>query len=161
MTIQLGNSMPTSALTQVGTDGPVSVATDEFFNNKKVVLFGLPGAFTPTCSEAHLPGYVDYFEKFKAIGVDTIACITVNDHFVVAAWAKALSITGVTLLADGNADYVSALGMNVDMSERGFGMRSARFALVADNANVTYVGQEATPKDHTVSSAEAVFNFLE
>lgn len=160
MTLQIGSSMPSGTLTQVGSDGPETVSSDAFFSTKKVVVFGLPGAFTPTCSEAHLPGFVTYLDQLKAKDIDTVACITVNDHFVVAAWAKALGIVGITMLADGNADYVSALGMNIDMSARGFGMRSARFALVADNGIVTYAAQEASPKDHSVSSAEAVHKFL-
>ena len=160
MTIQLGSLMPNGTLTQVSKEGPETIATDEFFKSKKVVLFGLPGAFTPTCSEAHLPGFVTYFEQLKSKSIDTVACITVNDHFVVAAWMEKLGIRDIVMLSDGNAEYVSALGMNVDMTARGFGMRSARFALVAENANITYVARENTPKDHGVSSAEEVFKFL-
>ena len=160
MTIQTGNSVPVGTLTKVGRDGPNAISTGEMFDDKKVVIFGLPGAFTPTCSEAHLPGYVNYFDQLKNLGVDTVACITVNDPFVVAAWAKAQRIENIAMLADGNADYVTALGMNVDMSARGFGVRSARFALVADNGIVSFVAQEATAKDHDVSSAKAVHSYL-
>lgn len=160
MTIQPGNLMPSGDLTQVGKDGPEIVSADDLFANKRVIMFGLPGAFTPTCSEAHLPGYAKHFDLFKAKGIDTVACLTVNDHFVVAAWARFLNIDGITLLADGNADYVTALGMNVDMSDRGFGVRSARFALLAENKSVTHVAREATPKDHGVSSAESIFAIL-
>ncbi len=160
MPIQAGETIPAATLTLVNENGPEEVSTDTLFHEKKVVLFGVPGAFTPTCSEAHLPGFVNSVDVFSAKGIDTIACITVNDPFVVSAWAKAQNVKGVVMLADGNADYVTALGMNIDMTARGFGMRSSRFAMIIDNGKVTYVAQETIPKDHGISSAESILNVL-
>jgi len=150
--------MPPATLTRVGVDGPEPINSADFFNNKTVVLFGVPGAFTPTCSEKHLPGFINQADALRAKGVDTIACITVNDPFVLTAWATAQAVEGITMLSDGNADYVKALGMSIDMSERGFGIRSSRFALIAKNGVIDYIEQEPTPKDHTVSAAS---NLLE
>ncbi len=160
MTLRTGDSVPSATLTLVGNNGPAAISTEEFFNNKTVVLFGVPGAFTPTCSEKHLPGYIQRASELQAAGADAIACITVNDPFVVAAWADAQSAEGIAMLADGNADFVTALGMNIDMSEKGFGMRSARFALIAENGVITYLAKESETKDHDVSAASTLLEQL-
>lgn len=160
MPLKIGDTLPPATLTSVSDNGPKAISTEDFFNNKTVVLFGVPGAFTPTCSEKHLPGFINQAGELKAHGVDTIACITVNDPFVVAAWAKAQNAEGVTLLSDGSAEYVTALGMNIDMSDRGFGMRSSRFAIIAKNGVITYIAQEPTPKDHEVSAASTILEQL-
>lgn len=160
MPLQTGDTLPSATLTVVGDNGPESISTADFFNDKTVVVFGVPGAFTPTCSEKHLPGFIEYADALRAKGADTVACITVNDPFVVTAWANAQAVKGVTMLADGSADYVKALGMSLDMSERGFGIRSARFALIAKNGVISYIAQEPTPKDHTVSAATTILEQL-
>jgi len=161
MPLQVGSTVPAATLMQVGVEGPKPISTQEFFDAKTVVLFGVPGAFTPTCSEKHLPGFIHHASALRAKGADTIACITVNDPFVVAAWATSQAVEGVTMLSDGNADYVKALGMSIDMSERGFGIRSSRFALIAKNGVIKYIEQEPTPKDHTVSAAATVLENLD
>jgi len=161
MSIQVGEPLPSGALTQVSATGASTTSSEDLFSGKKVVLFGIPGAFTPTCSEAHLPGFIENYDAIMAKGVDTVACITVNDPFVVAAWAAAKEVEHIMMLADGNADYITALGMNVDMSARGFGVRSARFAMIVENGEAIYVAREDVPKNHDVSSAHSVLAFLE
>jgi len=156
MPIKIGDTVPTASLTQLGADGPEALSTADLFSGKTVIVFGVPGAFTPTCSEAHLPGFLAQLDALKAKGVDTVACITVNDPFVVTAWAKAQGVNGITMLCDGNADYVSELGMDIDMSARGFGIRSSRFAMIVKDGTVAHVAQEAIPKDHGISSADAM-----
>jgi len=161
MPLKIGNTLPSAILTQVSDSGPKLVSTDDFFLNKTVVLFGVPGAFTPTCSEKHLPGFLQHADALFAKGVDTIACITVNDPFVVSAWSKAHAVEAITMISDGNADYVEALGMSIDMSDRGFGTRSARFALIAVDGVITYIEKEDATKDHTVSAASFVLGQLD
>jgi len=156
MAIQAGTAVPTATLTVVDGSGTSQVSSTDFFSGKKVVVFGVPGAFTPTCSEKHLPGFIEHLGALQAKGVDTVACITVNDPFVVDAWLKDQNAEGVVMIADGSADYVKALGVDFDMSARGFGVRSARFAMIVDNGTVTHIGVEEATKDHDVSSATAI-----
>jgi glutaredoxin/glutathione-dependent peroxiredoxin len=160
MAIKVGDKMPAGTLTVVTKDGPQKVSADEFFGNKKVVLFSVPGAFTPTCDAKHLPGFVEKAGDLKGKGVDTIACLAVNDAFVMKAWGKAQSVEGkVEMLADGNAEYTKALGLEFDGSGFGMGTRGQRFALVVDNGVVKQVNVEAKG-EFKVSSADHVLTQL-
>ena len=160
MTIKVGDSIPSMKLMTPGADGPKEISTDEIFKGKKVVLFAVPGAFTPTCSAKHLPGFVQDAASFHAKGVDTIACLAVNDVFVMGAWGKDQG-TGdkVLMLADGSAAFTKALGLELDLVARGLGIRSQRFALVAEDGKVTHLAVEA-PGGFDVSRAEAVLAAL-
>ena len=160
MTIQVGDSVPAMKLMQATAEGPKEVATDELFKGKTVVLFGVPGAFTPTCSAKHLPGFVTQAAALKAKGVDLVACMAVNDAFVLGAWAKDQGITNeVVMLADGSAAFTKAMGLEFDLTARGLGVRSQRFALIAKDGKVTHVAVEA-PGAFEVSKAEAVLAAL-
>mgnify|MGYP003683862771 FL=1 len=158
MTISVGEKMPSGTLTTMTADGPKPVSTDELFAGKKVVLFSVPGAFTPTCSMKHLPGFVTQAETLKAQGVDTIICTAVNDVFVMDAWGKSANADGKVLMAaDGNGDFVSSLGLELDASGFGMGKRGQRFSVVVDNGVATHVNIEG-PGEFTVSNAETAVN---
>ncbi|MBR0644988.1 peroxiredoxin [Plastoroseomonas hellenica] len=160
MAIQVGDKIPSVTLMQATAEGPKEITTDALFAGKTVVLFGVPGAFTPTCSAKHLPGFVVNVDALKAKGVDTIACVAVNDAFVMGAWAKDQGITDqVVMLADGSAKLAQALGLELDLTARGLGIRNQRFALVAKDGVVTHVGVEQ-PGGFEVSKAEAVLAAL-
>jgi peroxiredoxin len=151
MTIQVGDRIPNATLNYL-KDGIQAISTDEIFKGKKVVLFSVPGAFTPTCSAKHLPGYVEKFAEFKARGVD-VACLAVNDAFVMAAWARDQHVPdGLLMLADGNGTFSKALGLEMDGSAFGLGMRGKRFALYADDGVVKAINVEA-PGEFKVSDA--------
>ena len=157
MTIKSGDKMPAGAFGVMTKEGPSKVSTDELFKGKKVVLFSVPGAFTPACSSKHLPGFIQQAAALKAKGVDSIACMSVNDVFVMGAWGKDQSAGDkVMMLADGNADYVKALGLTLDASGFGMGTRGERFAIVVDNGVATQVHREAAPSDVKASSAENI-----
>ncbi len=159
MTIKVGDRIPSATLNYL-KDGVQAIRTDDIFKGKKVVLFSVPGAFTPTCSAKHLPGYVEKQAEFKAKGVDTIACMAVNDAFVMNAWAKNQNVPeGVLMLADGNGNFAQALGLEMDASAFGMGMRSKRFALVAEDGVVKQLHVEA-PGEFKVSAAESVLAAL-
>jgi peroxiredoxin len=159
MTIKVGDTLPSGTLQQY-QDGPQAVSTEEFFKGRKVVLFAVPGAFTPTCSARHLPGYVDELAAFKAKGVDAVACMAVNDAFVMGAWGKSQNVPAeLTLLADGNAAWTKALGLELDATGFGMGVRAQRFALVADDGKVTHLFVEQ-PGEFRVSAADAVLAAL-
>lgn len=154
MTIQVGDKLP-SATFAVLRDGVQQLTADEVFKGKKVVLFAVPGAFTPTCSERHLPGYIEHYEDFKKRGID-VACMAVNDAFVMQAWAHHRKVPdGMLMLADGNGDFAKALGLEMDSSKFGMGMRSKRFALYAEDGVAKVLHVEA-PGEFRVSSAEAM-----
>jgi peroxiredoxin (alkyl hydroperoxide reductase subunit C) len=160
MTIKVGDTIPSMKLTKVTADGPKEVSTDEIFKGKKVVMFAVPGAFTPTCSVKHMPGFVQNVAAIKAKGVDTIVCTAVNDAFVLSAWAKDQGAgDGILMLADGSGALAKALGLELDLVGRGLGVRSQRYALVAENAKVTHLAIEA-PGGFDVSRAEAVLAVL-
>jgi len=160
MTIQNGETIPSMKLTQSTPDGPRETSTEELFGGKTVVLFGVPGAFTPTCSARHMPGFVEQADALKAKGADVVACMAVNDAFVLNAWAKDQGAEGkIVMLADGSAELTKALGMEMDLTARGLGVRSQRFALVAKDRKVVHVGVEA-PGAFEVSRAEAVLEAL-
>ena len=159
MTIKAGDRMPSGTLKTM-KDGPKDVTTDELFKGKKVVLFSVPGAFTPTCDAKHLPGFVQSADQLKAKGIDTIACMAVNDVFVMNAWGKASNVGDkVLMLADGNAEYSKALGLELDASGFGMGTRGKRFAIIADNGVAKQVFIEG-PGEFKVSSAEHVLENL-
>jgi len=160
MAIQVGQKIPSVKLKTMVDGQMKDVSTDEIFAGKKVVLFAVPGAFTPTCSAKHLPGFVEKAAAIKARGVDTIACTSVNDAFVMAAWAKDRGVGDkVLMLADGNADLARALGLEMDGTGIGFGVRAQRFALVADDGVVKHLAVEQ-PMKFEVSSAEAILEKL-
>ncbi|MGH7043545.1 MAG: peroxiredoxin [Acetobacteraceae bacterium] len=160
MTIKVGDTVPSMKLMQATAEGPKEISTDEIFKGKKVVLFAVPGAFTPTCSARHLPGFVQNAEALRAKGVDTVACIAVNDAFVMGAWGKDQN-TGekVLMLADGSAAFAKALGLELDLMGRGMGVRSQRYALIAEDGKVTHLGIEQ-PGGFEVSKAEAILAAL-
>lgn len=159
MAIQEGEKLP-EATVHVMRDGrPAAVTTAELFGGKKVVLFAVPGAFTPTCSQAHLPGYVANADKIKAKGVDDIVCVSVNDAFVMDAWGKDRNAEHLVMAGDGNADFTKALGLEMDGSGFGLGTRSQRYAMVVDDGVVTKLAVEAGGA-FEVSKAEAILEAL-
>jgi peroxiredoxin len=139
--------------------GPAPIKTSDYFAARKIILFSVPGAFTPTCSAYHLPGYIQHIEEFTGMGVDAIACTAVNDVFVMHAWGKHAGAEGIDMLADGNGDFATALGLDSDASAFGMGKRSKRFALIADDGIVTHLMIEAAG-EFRVSSAEYVLAAL-
>jgi glutaredoxin/glutathione-dependent peroxiredoxin len=160
MTIKVGDTIPSMKLMMATADGPKETSTDEVFKGKKVVLFAVPGAFTPTCSNRHMPGFVEIADAIRAKGVDTIACIAVNDVFVMGAWGKHSGADGkVTMLADGSGAFAKAIGLELDLIGRGLGMRSQRYALIAQDGTVTWLAIEQ-PSSFEVSKAEAVLAHL-
>ena len=160
MTIGVGDKIPSGTLTTMGADGPAPLTTDEIFAGKKVVMFAVPGAFTPTCSAKHLPGFVAAAGDIKAKGVDTIACLSVNDPFVMVAWAKDQG-TGddVLMLADGSAAFTSALDTVLDLTERGLGVRSRRYSMIVDDGVVSQINLEEGG-GYEVSDAGTILNQL-
>lgn len=160
MPISVGDAVPAVKVMQGGADGPKELDTAEFFKGRTVVLFGVPGAFTPTCSAKHMPSFLENADALKAKGVDAIACMAVNDAFVMGAWAKDQGITDqVAMIADGSAAFTKAMGLEFDLTARGLGVRCQRFALVAKNGKVTHVAVEA-PGAFDVSSGQAVLAAL-
>lgn len=156
MAIQAGDRMPSGTFGVMTGDGPGALSTDELFGGKKVVLFAVPGAFTPTCSRSHLPGFISQADAVLAQGVDTIACMSVNDVFVMHAWGEAQGVGDkVMMLADGNGDYAQALDLVMDASSFGMGSRSQRFAIVVDDGMATHVAVEA-PGQLDVSKADSI-----
>lgn len=159
MTIKVGDKIPAVTLKTMGAEGPVNISTDDIFAGKKVVLFAVPGAFTPGCSLTHLPGYVVNADKIKAKGVDTIACMAVNDAFVMDAWGKAQNAEDLLMLGDGNGEFTTALGLELDGTGFGLGKRSQRFAMVVDNGTVTQLNVEPGA-GVDVSSADSMMALL-
>ena len=160
MTIKVGDKIPSATLMQMKDGGPKPVTTADLFDGKKVVLFALPGAFTPTCSAKHLPGFIQHAGDIKAKGVDTIACLSVNDAFVMGAWGDNQGAGDkVAMLADGNGDFTRALGLEMDGSRFGMGKRSQRYSMVVDNGTVKELNVEE-PGAFAVSSAEHVMKQL-
>jgi len=156
MTIKAGERMPAGSFRRMTKDGPGAITTEELFKGKLVVLFSVPGAFTPTCDAKHLPGFVQLADQLRARGVDTIACMAVNDVFVMNAWGKASGVGDkVLMLADGNGDYARALGLEMDATKFGMGLRGQRFAIIVRDGIATRVDVEA-PGQFKVSAAESV-----
>lgn len=160
MTIQIGDTLPEAALVKATDAGPEAIDSKSFFAGRKVALFSVPGAFTPTCSTRHLPGFIDNADALRAKGVDEIVCTAVNDAFVLSAWSKSNAADGkVTMLADGNGAFAAAIGLTMDGSKFGMGTRGQRFSMVVDNGVVTQLNVEA-PGDFRVSSAEHMLDQL-
>ena len=160
MAIKAGERMPAGTLKRMTKEGPKDLSTDELFKGKLVVLFSVPGAFTPTCDAKHLPGFVQLADQIRAKGVDTIACMAVNDVFVMNAWGKASGVGDrILMLADGNGEYARALGLELDAKGYGMGTRGQRFAIIARDGVATHVNVEA-PGQFKVSAAEYVLGQL-
>ena len=159
MTIQVGDTLPSTVFSIMSENGPQPVVSTDWFGGRRAVLFSVPGAFTPTCSAKHLPGFIENAADLKAAGIDAIGCTAVNDVFVMNAWGKSANAGDIDMLADGNGEFVKALGLDLDATSFGMGHRGQRFALVADNGVVTHLFVEA-PGEFKVSSAEHVLSEL-
>jgi glutaredoxin/glutathione-dependent peroxiredoxin len=160
MTIQVGDRLPSATLSIMTAEGPKPLTTTELCEGKKVVLFAVPGAFTPTCSVQHLPGYVDNTQSLKDKGVDTVACVSVNDPFVMGAWGKDREVgEDLMMLSDGNGDFTEAIGLEMDGSGFGLGTRSQRYAMIIDDGVVSTLNVESGP-GLDVSSAETILSEL-
>ena len=158
MSIKVGDKVPSGMFTVMGAEGPTGISTADIFEGKKVVLFAVPGAFTPTCSMAHLPGFVVHDDDIKAKGVDTVACMSVNDVFVMHAWGQSANAEHLMMLADGNAEFTAALGLELDGTGFGMGKRSQRFAMIVDDGVVSMLNVDAGALEG--SSAHAVLAAL-
>ena len=160
MTVKVGDKVPSATLKYLSPEGPKEITTDELFNGKKVALFAVPGAFTPTCSQRHLPGYVDKHADLKSKGVDTIACVSVNDAFVMGAWGKDQNCGDkVMMLADGSGDFTRAVGLELDLTKGGLGKRSQRYSMLVDNGVIKSLNVEAAGK-FEVSDADTMLKGL-
>lgn len=158
MTIQVGERLPALTLKTMGAEGPEEVHTDALLQGKKVVLFAVPGAFTPGCSNTHMPGFVVKADEILAAGVDQIICTSVNDAFVMGAWQKSQNAEHIFMLADGSAELAQALGLELDATSRGMGVRSRRYAMIIQDGVVEYLGVDEKGIDH--SSAETILQHL-
>jgi peroxiredoxin len=159
MTIQTGDKLPDTQITIATADGPQPTTTGEFFGGKKVALFAVPGAFTPTCSARHLPSFVEKAGDLKAKGVDEIACVSVNDPFVMGAWNERDGSKDITMIADGNGDFTEALGLTMDGAKFGMGKRSQRYSMIVNDGVVEQLNVEG-PGEYRVSSAEYMIDQL-
>lgn len=160
MTIKPGDKIPTATLYEMGADGPAAVATGDLFKGRTVMVFGVPGAFTPTCSAQHVPGFKQLADQFRAKGVDEIVCLAVNDPFVMGAWGKDQAVAGkVRMIADGSGELTQKMGLEMDLVGRGLGMRSQRFAMLVKDGVVKTIDVEA-PGQFGVSSAETQLSKL-
>ncbi len=159
MTIKVGDKVPSVNLAHMTESGPGEVTSDELFGGRKVVMFAVPGAFTPTCSAAHLPGFVANADTIRAKGVDDIVCISVNDAFVMDAWGKAQNADAIHMVADGSGDFARAAGLEFDLVSRGLGVRSRRYAMVVEDGVVTHLLLDEGPALE-VSGAESVLDLL-
>ena len=159
MTVKVGDKVPAATMKVMGAQGPADLTTAELFAGKKVVLFAVPGAYTPTCSAAHLPGFVVNADKIKAKGVDTIVCLSVNDAFVMDAWGKDKNAEELVMAADGNGDFTKAMGLELDGSGFGLGQRSQRYAMIVEDGVVTTLNVEPGP-GFEASSAEKIMEAL-
>ena len=157
--IKVGDKIPSVKFQNLSKEGVEHHNTDDLFTGKKVVVFGLPGAFTPTCSAAHLPGYVVKADEFKKKGVDSIVCHSVNDSFVMDAWGKSQNAEQLVMMADGNADFARTLGLDINLTAPGFGVRVKRYAMIVDNGVVSLLNVEE-PGKFEVSDAETIFAAL-
>ncbi|HUA54132.1 MAG TPA: peroxiredoxin [Candidatus Sulfotelmatobacter sp.] len=160
MSVKVGDKVPSAKMKQMSAEGPKDVSTDDFFKGKKVALFAVPGAFTPTCSAKHLPGFVEKAAELKKKGIDTIACVSVNDAFVMDAWGKAQNVGDkVVMLGDGNGEFTRAMGLELDGTPNGLGKRSQRYAMVVDNGVIKQLFVEQ-PRAFEVSSADHMLKNL-
>lgn len=158
MSIQVGDKIPEHTFGIMGEDGPTGISTSDIFDGKKVVLFAVPGAFTPGCSMTHLPGYVVHYDDIVAKGVDTVACMAVNDPFVMGAWGDAQNAENLLMLADGNAEFTDKIGLELDGTGFGLGKRSQRFAMIVDDGVVSLLNVDQG--EIKVSAAEAILDAL-
>jgi len=159
MAISIGDRIPNVVMNEMTSDGPGELSSEELFSGKKVVLFALPGAFTPTCSASHLPGFVASADKIKAKGVDDIVCLSVNDAWVMDAWGKAQNAEEIHMVADGSANFTQAVGLVLDRTQAGMGIRSQRYAMVVEDGVVTALNVEE-PGKFEKSSAETMLSLL-
>ncbi len=159
MTISVGDRIPDVVMNHMTGDGPAELSSEELFSGKKVVLFALPGAFTPTCSKSHVPGFVANAEQLKAAGVNEIVCLSVNDAFVMNAWGKDQNAGELHMVADGSANFTQAVGLELDLTARGMGMRSQRYAMIVEDGVVTALNVEE-PGKLEKSSAETMLALL-
>lgn len=159
MTITVGDRLPEATLVKVGADGPEPVTTTDYFKGRRVALFAVPGAFTPTCSARHLPGFIERGADLSAKGIDEVACTAVNDPFVMGAWGKQADATGITMLSDGNGTFADALGLSFDGSKFGMGKRSQRYSMIVNDGVVEQLNVEA-PGEFKVSSADYLLESL-
>jgi glutaredoxin/glutathione-dependent peroxiredoxin len=154
MPINVGDRLPDATFTTMSAEGPKPMTTKDVFAGKKVALFAVPGAFTPTCSKQHLPGYVQRYDELKSKGFDTVACTAVNDIFVLSAWARASGAEGkILMLADGSADFAKKIGLDADLTARGLGVRSRRYSMIVEDGVVKSFNVEEVPSNHDKSSA--------
>lgn len=162
MTIKVGDTIPEAKFTVMGKDGPAERTTADVFSGKKVALFAVPGAYTPTCNNEHLPGFIGRFDELKKKGIDTIACTAVNDVFVLNAWAKDTGAAGkIDMLADGSGVFAKALGLDIDLSPFGLGVRSKRYAMLVDDGVVKVLNIEDAPPQAIKSSAETLCSMID
>ncbi len=162
MTIEVGSRLPDATFTIMGADGPTTTTVADVFKGKKVALFAVPGAYTPTCHKQHLPGFVERVAELGAKGIDTVACTAVNDIFVLTHWAQDCGADGkVLMLADGGADFVRKIGLDIDLSARGFGVRSKRYAMLVDDGVVKVLNVEDAPPQHDKSSAATLCSMID
>jgi peroxiredoxin len=162
MAIKVGDKLPEATFMIMGADGPKPATTAEVFGGKKVALFAVPGAFTPTCHKTHMPGFVSRMDELKKKGFDTVACTAVNDVFVMTEWAKATGATGkITMLADGGADFAKKIGLDMDLTARGLGVRSKRYAMAVDNGVIKVLNVEDAPGAVATSSAETLCSMVD
>jgi peroxiredoxin len=154
MTINVGDRLPDTTFMTMSAEGPKPVQTAEVFGGKKVALFAVPGAYTPTCSKQHLPGYVQKFDELKSKGFDTVACTAVNDVFVLSAWSRDGAADGkILMLADGSAEFARKIGLDIDLTARGLGVRSRRYSMIVEDGVVKALNVEEAPPNHDRSSA--------
>lgn len=162
MTIKVGDRLPETTFTVMGTDGPAPRTTADVFAGKKVALFAVPGAYTPTCHKEHLPGFVQRTAELKAKGIDTIACTAVNDIFVLTYWGKDCGADGkVLMLADGSAEFARKIGMDIDLAARGLGVRCKRYAMLVEDGVVKVLNVEDAPPQHDKSSAATLCSMID
>jgi glutaredoxin/glutathione-dependent peroxiredoxin len=162
MPIKIGDALPDVSFTVMTADGPKPMTTAEVFGGKKVALFAVPGAYTPTCHKQHMPGFVDRAAELKSKGYATVACTSVNDIFVLSNWANDTGATGsIVMLADGSADFAKKLGLEIDLTARGLGVRSKRYAMAVDNGIVTILNVEDAPPQHEKSSAATLCSMID
>jgi peroxiredoxin len=162
MAIKVGDKLPDGKFTVMGANGPEPKTTSEVFSGKKVALFAVPGAYTPTCNNQHMPGFVSRVDELKAKGIDAIACTAVNDVFVLTNWAKDTGATGkIEMLADGSGDFAKAIGLDIDLSNFGLGLRSKRYAMLVDNGVVKVLNVEDSPPVADKSSAETLCSMID
>jgi glutaredoxin/glutathione-dependent peroxiredoxin len=162
MTIKVGDRIPDGKFTVMGPEGPVALTTAEVFNGRKVALFAVPGAYTPTCNNSHMPGFVERVGELKSKGIDAVACTAVNDIFVFNNWAQDTGAAGkIEMLADGSGDFTKAIGLEIDLSGFGLGVRSKRYAMLVDNGVVKVLNIDESPPVHDKSSAETLCSMID